>query len=86
VAPQTAAFKIVTGPVNLMVRIDGQPVQAPVVVNSVVGMRRTLEAISPQVWKGRTYFFNSWTDGALAARTIVTQPGRVSYRVRFNSQ
>lgn len=88
VLPRTANIYINTTPAGLQVTLDGQPVSAPLAVRSVVGMRRTLVAVSPQVLNGKSYEFVSWSSvGALRndsqTHSIATPDFDTNYTATF---
>jgi hypothetical protein len=70
-------------PNGAQLRVDGQPVTAPVSFVGVVGMKRTLEVPSPQVIRGRLYSFLRWSDGGARMHVITTPAGNTTYRARF---
>ena len=74
VLPNKATMTFETDPAGLELRLDGQPFTAPNSVVGVVGMTRTIEAPSPQTLVGKTYCFQSWSDGG-AARHVIDTPG-----------
>ena len=45
--------------------LDGQPHVTPYSEGSVVGMKRTLDVVSPQLIGAVTYSFSSWSDGGV---------------------
>ena len=70
--PRKAAISLATSPSGLQLTLDGQPVTTPFSTQGVVGIRRTLGAVSPQASGGRTYAFQSWSDGGAQTHEIVT--------------
>ena len=82
VFPRLARLTLATSPSGLQLRLDGQPVTAPVSFDSVVGMVRTIEAAA-QSASGTTYAFASWSDAGAAGRAIVTPAGTATYTATF---
>ena len=72
VRPRTAAVRLASDPPGLELRLDGQPVTAPVTFTGVVGVERTVSAPSPQTLGGRTWVFERWSDGGAPLHTIST--------------
>jgi len=79
VLPRTSTVTLATSPGGLQLRLDGQPVTSPTSFAGVAGMVRTLEAVSPQTLNGRTWVFDSWSDGGAASHTIVTPVTNTTY-------
>ena len=85
VRPDTTTLTFATTPnPNLMVTLDGILQTATIVTNGVVNFLRTIGAPATQVAPdGRTYTFDSWSDGGLPTHTIVTPPGPAQYTAAF---
>ena len=79
VRPRTASVRLETSPSGLGLTLDGQPVTAPFSFTGVVGMERTLEALSPQTAVGATWEFDSWSDGGARLHTISTPATSSTY-------
>ena len=80
VTPLTTTLTVETDPAGLQVTVDGQPRTAPFEEPSVVGMKRSLGAPSPQASGGRSYAFSSWSDGGAATHTVITPASPTVYR------
>ncbi len=85
VTPRVVQLTVATAPTGLQVRIDGQPTATPTTFSAVVGIQRTLEAISPQTLGGTTYTFAGWSDGGAAAHTISTPASNTTYNATFTA-
>ena len=83
VLPRTSQVTVATNPAGLEVRIDGQPVTAPTTFTGVVGVQRTLTAVTPQTSGGKTYTFQNWSDGGAAQHTIFTPASNTTYTAKF---
>ena len=83
VRPRVVALTFATSPPGLQLKLDGQPVTAPLSVQSVVGMRRTITAVSPQTVNGVAYQFSSWSDGGAASHTVYTPDANTTYTAKF---
>ncbi len=60
---------------DLGLTLDGKPFVPPSDVVGVVGVRRTIEAVSPQTpGDGHTYIFAGWSDAGARSHEIVTPP------------
>ncbi|MBS1791362.1 MAG: PQQ-dependent sugar dehydrogenase [Acidobacteria bacterium] len=70
--PQVVNLTLDSSPAGLQLTLDGQPVASPHTVTSVVGIERSIGAVSPQTVGATTYIFNSWSDGGAATHTIST--------------
>ena len=82
IQPRKATVTLATNPAGLQLRLDGQPVSTPHSFVGVVGIRRTLEAVSPQ----GAWVFSSWSDGGARIHTISTPAANATYTARFTAQ
>ena len=83
IVPRKANITLAASPTGLQVTLDGQPVTTPTTVQGVVGIRRTLGAISPQTSGGSTYAFQSWSDGGASTHEIVTPATDTTYTATY---
>ena len=83
VRPAVVNLTLTSRPAGLQLTLDGQPVTAPTSFGSVVGMRRSIGAPSPQTSAGTTIGFKFWSDGGGQTHEIVTPSGNDAYTVRF---
>jgi hypothetical protein len=81
--PRIVSVTLATNPAGLQLRLDGQPVTSPVTFNGVVGVVRTLEAVTPQGAGGTTYQFASWSDGGAASHNISTPSSSTTYTATY---
>jgi glucose/arabinose dehydrogenase len=81
--PRTVDLSFDTDPSGLQVTVDGQPQTAPHTVESVIGMRRDIGVVSPQLVAPNGYVFGSWAHGGGATQEIVTPASDTSYEARF---
>ncbi|MFM8944645.1 MAG: PQQ-dependent sugar dehydrogenase [Actinomycetota bacterium] len=84
--PQVVTLTLAASPSGIGLTIDGQPCAAPCTVSSVVGMRRSIGAPSPQTLAGTTYTFGSWSDRGQATHTIATPTTSTTYTATFKAQ
>jgi hypothetical protein len=83
--PRKATITLASNPTGLQLKLDGSPVTAPHVFVGVVGMIRTIEAVSPQAAGGNTYNFVSWSDGGAKSHNITTPSSNTTYTATFNT-
>ena len=83
IRPRKVTVTLATIPGGLQLRLDGQPVATPHSFVGVVGIERTLEAVSPQ---GPNWTFSSWSDGRARIHTIRTPSASKTYTARFVAQ
>ena len=83
VLPRTATLTLASEPPGLELLLDGQPATAPIVFVGVAGVRRELEAPSPQVVDGTTWVFDAWSDGGERAHAIATPLADTAYTATF---
>jgi glucose/arabinose dehydrogenase len=78
--PNVSSLTFQTNPAGLMVTVDGQPVQTPATIDSVVGMLRTIGVSLPQTSGQTTYdTFGGWSDGGVREHTITTPGSATTY-------
>ncbi|MES1240396.1 MAG: PQQ-dependent sugar dehydrogenase [Acidobacteriota bacterium] len=83
VVPKLATIRIGTEPSGLKVTLDGLPYVAPYSEVGVVGMTRTLAALSPQTLGDELYEFVSWSDGGAASHVIATPETETTWTATF---
>ena len=83
--PRKATVTLASNPTALQVKLDGAPVTAPYSFVGVVGMQRTIEAVSPQTAGATTYNFTSWSDGGAISHTISTPSSNTTYTATFSA-
>jgi glucose/arabinose dehydrogenase len=82
IQPRKVTVTLATNPGGLQLRLDGEPVATPHSFVGVVGIKRTLEAVSPQ----GSWVFSSWSDGGARMHTITTPSTDKTYTARFTTQ
>ena len=82
VMPLKSRVSLVTAPAGLQLTLDGQGVAGPYAFTGVVGMERDIAA-ADQVFNGRQYRFEGWSDGAAAEHTISTPPTDLTLTATF---
>ena len=80
--PKKVAVTFVTNPSGLNVTVNGATLTGPTTVTSWQGYQLNVAAAN-QVFGGRTYRFQSWSDGGAASHTIVTPSAPTTYTARF---
>ncbi len=83
VRPRVVTLTVASQPTGLQLTIDGQPVTAPASFGSVVGMRRSIGALSPQASGGTTLLFKSWSDGGAQTHEKATPGSNKTYTAKF---
>ena len=86
VQPRKRTITLATNPTGLQLKLDGQLVRTPHSFVGVVGIQRTLEAVSPQAAGGTTWTFAAWSDGGARIHTIRTPSTNTTYTARFVTQ
>jgi hypothetical protein len=81
--PNVVTLALLTDPDGLQLTLDGQPVVAPFMVQSVVGMNRTLGAPSTQRVGKTSYSFSSWSDGGAEDHVIRTPAVDTAYTATY---
>ena len=70
ILPVVETVTLATNPAGLQIKLDDQPQATPKTISTVVGVTRTISAVSPQLLNGQLYEFDSWSDGGAATHTI----------------
>ncbi len=65
VFPEKTTIQLTTIPVGLQINVDGQPVQTPATITSVIGITRSLEAPVSQYAGNDFYVYSAWSDNSL---------------------
>jgi hypothetical protein len=63
--------------------LDGQPFTAPLQVEGVAGIQRSIGAASSQTLNDKTYQFDSWSNGGAATHTISTPTSATTYTATY---
>ena len=83
IKPRKSKITLATSPAGLQVKLDSQPRATPFATLGVVGLRRSLGVISPQIVAGKLYEFVSWSDGGGAEHSITTPSTATTYTAVF---
>jgi glucose/arabinose dehydrogenase len=83
VLPRISTIRLASNVNGVAVNLDGQPQQLPLTFQSVVGMVRSIEAVSPQEVNGVPLGFVSWSDGGAAQHDIETPLAATTYTVTW---
>ena len=84
ITPRVGTLRLRTMPTGLGVLVDGAPQMTPYTFSSVVGMRREIGVTTPQTVNGRTYVFDTWSDGGADRHFINTPSGNTTYTANFH--
>lgn len=80
-----ASFQVSASPAGLALNVNGQKSTSELLVVGVPGTTSTLAAPALQTLNGKTYIFDSWSDGGASNRTVaagsVTQNLVANYRL-----
>ena len=83
ILPRTSAITINTNPQGLTVTLDGQPFTAPLTVNSVEGIIRSIGTTASQILNSVRYNFSSWSNGGAQTQTFATPVNNISFTATF---
>jgi glucose/arabinose dehydrogenase len=81
--PNVVTLTFVTQPSGLQLTLDGQIINTPYAVESVVGTTRTIGAPSPQQVGRRNYNFVEWSDAGAQTHVITTPGADTIYRATY---
>ena len=82
ILPTKVQVTLASSPNGRQLTLDGIPVTAPFTFTGVVGIQRTIGAVS-QTSSGQTWQFVSWSDGGAQSHVISTPAAATTYRARF---
>jgi glucose/arabinose dehydrogenase len=82
-APNVVTLTLVTQPSGLQLTLDGQTIDTPYAMESVVGTTRTIGAPSPQQVGKRNYNFVQWSDGGAQTHDITTPGADTIYKATY---
>lgn len=86
VLPRKRTITLDSNPTGLQLLLDGRAVTTPYSFVGVVGIRRTIEAPSPQHAAGTRWVFEAWSDGGARLHAISTPSTRTTYTARYNAE
>lgn len=83
IQPRKATVTLASVPAGLQLKLDGTPVTSPHTFTGVVGIQRSIEAVSPQTSGGKTWQFASWSDGGARVHTLSTPVSATTLTANF---
>ncbi|WP_018342574.1 PQQ-dependent sugar dehydrogenase [Cytophaga aurantiaca] len=72
-----------TVPPGLTLKLDDEPVVTPNTQQSVVGIDRTIDVVSPQTYQGKVYAFTGWSYGGTTNQIYNTANKDTSFTALF---
>lgn len=85
ILPRKARLTLASNPSGLQLSLDGQPVTAPYSFDSVVGIVRSIAAVSPQSASGASVEFASWSDGGAQTHNVTTPSTATTYVASYRA-
>jgi glucose/arabinose dehydrogenase len=86
VYPRKTTFTLQSNPTGLRLTLNGASLTTPATLASVVGMTRTLGAVSPQTLGSTTYTFNAWSNGRAITHNVNIPTAATTYTATFQTQ
>lgn len=83
VVPRHATLNLVSDPPGLQLTLDGTPYATPLAELGVVGVIRSLGAVSPQALGDDLYELVAWSDGGAATHDVVTPDADTTWTATF---
>jgi len=83
IMPRLVNLMFVTNPAGLKVTLDGQTLQTPDTVQSIVGVNRQIGPIVPQSLGGKVFDFNNWQQGGAIFQEIITPENNETYTALY---
>jgi glucose/arabinose dehydrogenase/regulation of enolase protein 1 (concanavalin A-like superfamily) len=84
IRPNLVRLTIGAGTDGLQYTVDGIPFTGPHTEMAVVGVERTLGAVSSQFLNGQQYLYHGWSDGGAQAHVITTPATDTTYTVTYD--
>ncbi|MDB5106838.1 MAG: carbohydrate-binding protein [Fibrobacteres bacterium] len=84
IRPRTAQVTLASSPAGLQLTLDGSPVTAPFIFTGVVGIQRSIGAVSPQGSGGKSWQFATWSDGGARIHSISTPASAATITASFS--
>jgi glucose/arabinose dehydrogenase len=81
--PEIGTLSLATLPAGLPVAIDGEPLEAPGTVESIVGLRRLISAPAYQIMEGEFYRLAGWSDGGGASHVVTAGAAPLALTARY---
>jgi glucose/arabinose dehydrogenase len=82
--PRTVVLTFQTTPGGLQLAVNGTTATASFTRTVIVGSTNGITAPSPQTKGGKSYVFQSWSDGGAQSHTIVAPATATTYTARFS--
>ncbi len=82
IMPRKSSLTFNTNISGLTLNLNGQPLSAPINIQSVVGFIHNIEAIT-QTLGGHAYRFVSWSDGGAVSHNITTPSSNTTYTATY---
>jgi glucose/arabinose dehydrogenase/PKD repeat protein len=82
--PRTVVLTFQTTPGGLQLAVNGTTATASFTRTVIVGSTNGITAPSPQTKAGKSYNFQSWSDGGARSHTIVAPATATTYTARFS--
>lgn len=84
--PRLVDVEVTSDPVGLELLVNGTTVRTPATVTSWEGWELALDAPDQVGGDGRSYVFDSWSDGGERAHAVTTPAQAVTYEARFTGE
>jgi glucose/arabinose dehydrogenase len=81
--PRTVVLTFQTNPGGLQLAVNGATATAAFTRTVIVGSTNSIAALSPQPKGGKSYIFQSWSDGGAQSHNIVAPATATTYSARF---
>lgn len=84
--PTLVKLTFQTEPTGLSLKLDGNTILATSETESVSGVERLIDAISPQMLNGKEYEFDQWSQGGAKLQVISTPAANATYLAKFKEK
>jgi glucose/arabinose dehydrogenase len=85
--PKTVVLTFQTSPASgFQLVVGSTSQQAPFSRTVIVGSTNSISATSPQITKGQTYQFDSWSDGGAQTHTITAPAAATTYSAKYRKK
>ncbi len=81
--PKTVTLTFVAVPAGLRITVGSATLSTPFSVTVIQGSTVSVSAQSPQKWRGKWYYFQSWSDGGAQTHTITAPALSTTFTATF---
>ena len=81
--PKTVTLTFMADTAGLRITVGSATLSAPFTVTVIQGSTVSVSAVTPQKYRGKWYYFTTWSDGGAQTHTITAPTFSTTYRATF---